>query len=64
MIKTSYINPATTGRAIALLVSGAIDCDAAISRVLTPEEVPEEIKTRKYSRLGKVLVRISEDETK
>ena len=63
VIKTSYINPGTTSRAIALLASNAIDNDAAISCVLTPEDVPEEIKTRKYSRLGKVLVCINDKET-
>ena len=63
VIKTSYINPGTMGRAVAMLTSGTIDADAAISCVLEPEQVPEEIKTRRFSRLGKVLVRISGKES-
>ena len=59
VIKTSYINPNTTDRAIRLLGSGAIDTSTAISYVLELEELEEEIKTRRYSRLGKVVVKIS-----
>ncbi len=59
VIKTSYINPNTTGRAVRLLSSGAIDTSHAISYVLELEELKEEIETRRYSRLGKVVVRIA-----
>ena len=62
VIKTSYINPATTDRAIALLNSGTIDMDASIGKVLLPEELPEELETRKYSRYGKVIVKMSDAE--
>lgn len=62
VIKTSYINPATTDRAIALLSSGAIDTKAAISLVIEPEELVEELQSRKYSRLGKVVVRVGGDD--
>lgn len=58
VIKTSYINPATTGRAIELLANGQINTDAAIGKIMSPEELPEELKTRRYSRLGKVMVKI------
>lgn len=58
-IKTSYINPAATGRAIDLLASGAIDTESIVSRVIELEELPEELKTRRYSRCGKVLVRVA-----
>ncbi len=58
-IRTSFINPLTTGRAIRLLSSGAIDTSAAISYVLELGELEEEIRTRRYSRLGKVVVRVS-----
>ena len=61
-IKTSYINPYTTGRAIRLLANGAIDTSSAISYILELEELEEEIKSRRYSRLGKVVVRISGEE--
>lgn len=60
-IKTSYINPYTTDRAISLLANGCIDIDAAIERVIRPEELPEELETRRYSRLGKVIVCINEE---
>ena len=62
VIKTSYINPDTTPRAIALLASGAIDTKAAISTVIPPEALLEEMQTRKYSALGKVLVKIKDFE--
>lgn len=61
-IKTSYINPVTTGRAIELLANGQINTDAAIGKVMPPEELPEELKTRQYSKLGKVMVQIGKDE--
>lgn len=61
-IRTSFINPLTTGRAIRLLSAGAIDTSAAISYVLTLEELEEEIKTRRYSRLGKVVVKVGDGE--
>jgi threonine dehydrogenase-like Zn-dependent dehydrogenase len=61
VIKTSYINPGTTGRAIALLANGAIDTTLAISKQLELEELPEEMATRRYSRLGKVLVRVDKN---
>lgn len=61
VIKTSYINPGTTRRAIELLDSGAIDTDRAISRVIELEELPEEMATRRYSRLGKVIVRVNKN---
>lgn len=62
VIKTSYINPATTDRAIALLNSGVIDTDASIGNVLLPEELPEELETRNYCRQGKVIVKLSDAE--
>ncbi len=61
VIKTSYINPGTTQRAIDLLACGAIDTDRAISRIIELEELPEEMATRRYSRLGKVIVRINKN---
>lgn len=55
-IKTSFVNPHTTQRAINLLACGAIDCDAIISKILELEEIVEELQTRKWFRKGKVLV--------
>lgn len=58
-IKTSYINPNTMERAIQLLDSKAIDTSSAVSKIINLEDVPEEIASRRYSRLGKVIVKIS-----
>lgn len=58
VIKTSYINPNTMQRAIELLSKGTINADKAISKVISLDEFPEEIATRQYSKLGKVVVRI------
>lgn len=57
-IKTSYINPHTTGRAIELLNDKRLDTDTIFSAVLSMEEAVEELLNPKYSRQGKVLVRI------
>ena len=60
-IKSSFVNPYTMTRALDILASGAIDADEVISKVLTMEEAEEELKTRTYSRQGKVLVKIGEE---
>lgn len=56
-IKLSFLNPNTTDRAIRLLASGAVDADAIISKVLTPDEMLQEFEDRIWSRQGKVLVK-------
>lgn len=58
-IRTSFINPHTTERAIRLLASGRIDVERVISRVLSMEEGVEEFRSPNYSRCGKVLVQIN-----
>ena len=58
-IYTSYLNPHTSRRAISLLESGVIDTKKIISKRLTLEEMGEELKTKKYSRKGKVMVSLS-----
>ena len=58
VIKTSYINPHTMGRAIALLASGALQKEQVISSVLSMQEAVEEFHAPKYSKKGKVLVKI------
>lgn len=58
-IYTSYLNPNTTKRAVALLESGKFDTDAIISASLDLEEMGEELKTQKYAKKGKVMVRLS-----
>lgn len=57
-IKTSYINPGTTQRAIDLLTSGAIKTQGLIQD-LTMDQLPQEMETRERSRLGKVVVSIN-----
>ena len=59
-IKTSYINPHTTQRAIDLLATGAIQTQGLIQD-LTMEQLPREMETRALSRLGKVIVSIPQD---
>ncbi len=58
VIKTSYINPGTMQRAIDLLARGAINMDYAVSKTIEMSELPQEMQTRQYSRLGKVIVRV------
>lgn len=58
VIKTSYINPGTTYRAITLLAEGLLDTVPLISKVLTLAELPEEMRTRQFSRVGKVVVSV------
>ena len=57
-IKTSFTNPNTSERAIALLSSGALDTDALISKEMSMEEVVEELKAPNYFKKGKVIVKI------
>ena len=59
-IKTSYINPHTTQRAIDLLATGAIQTHGLIQD-LSMEQLPQEMETRALSRLGKVIVSIPQD---
>lgn len=58
-IYTSYLNPNTTKRAVALLESRKLDTDAIISASLDLEEMGEELKTQKYAKKGKVMVRLT-----
>ena len=57
-IKTSYVNPYTTERAIRILSSGMLDTSKIIYRELTMEEAAEEFMSPKLSRFGKLLVKI------
>ena len=61
VIKTSYINPNTTQRAISLLNNGVINTDLLVSAVITMDEVSKEISTRELSSKGKVIVLINEN---
>lgn len=58
-IYTSYLNPCTTRRAIALLESGRIDTGKIISAELSLEEMGKELKTLENAKKGKVMVSIS-----
>lgn len=57
-IKTSYVNPYTTERAIRILASGMLDTSKIIHRELTMEEAADEFMSPKLSRFGKLLVKI------
>lgn len=59
VIKTSFVNPHTTQRAINLLSHDQIHCDDIIVKIMDPEEVPKELATKTYFNKGKVLVRMS-----
>lgn len=59
-LKTSFLNPHTTHRAIALLAQGALDTAGIISAVISPEEAVEELASRKRVRQGKVIVKWKE----
>ena len=58
-IYTSYLNPLTSKRAIAMLESGAINTRKIISAQLSLEEMGEELKTLKNAKKGKVMVSLS-----
>ena len=57
-IKTSFVNPYTTERAVRLLASGILNTEKIIHRELTMEEAAEEFMNPKLSRFGKLLVKI------
>ena len=59
VIKTSFVNPHTTQRAINLLSHDQIHYDDIIVKIMDPEEVPKELATKTYFNKGKVLVRMS-----
>ena len=57
-IKTSFVNPYTTERAVRVLASGMLDTSKIIHRELTMEEAAEEFMAPKLARFGKLLVKI------
>ena len=57
-IKTSFVNPFTTQRAINILNNGALDADKIICKDLTMEEAIDEFANPVYSRMGKVIVTV------
>lgn len=59
-IKTSFVNPHTTARAVELLNSGLLRTDRIICAEIDMEQAAEEIRHPKFSRGGKVLVRVNE----
>ena len=58
VIKTSYINPHTTQRAIDLLAEKPWSAEEIFSAELSMEEAAEELLHPAHSRRGKVLVKI------
>ena len=61
-VKTSFVNPHTTQRAINLLASGALACDSIISKILTLEDIVEELHTQKWFKKGKVILKIQAED--
>ena len=57
-IKTSFVNPHTTERALAMLASGSIDTEKIICAEITPEQAVNEIRNPELTKNGKVLVKI------
>lgn len=58
-IKTSFINPHTTQRAINLLAANILNPQKIICKELQMNEAVEEFHAPHYSRLGKVIVAIN-----
>lgn len=58
-VKTSFVNPYTTARAVDMLASGMLDCDSLIHCDISVEEALEEIRNPVHIKQGKVLVRIN-----
>ena len=61
-IKTSFINPHTMHRALSILASGALKADKIICKELSMQEALEEFHAPKFSKMGKVLVKIDREE--
>jgi 2-desacetyl-2-hydroxyethyl bacteriochlorophyllide A dehydrogenase len=57
-IKTSFVNPHTTERAVRLLASGALDVERILAAEIAMEDAAEELLTPSLSRRGKVLVAV------
>lgn len=57
-IKTSFVNPHTTDRALQVLAAGVLDADKIIAGELSMEEAAAEMLAPNVSRKGKALVRI------
>ncbi|MBE6703049.1 MAG: L-threonine dehydrogenase [Ruminococcaceae bacterium] len=57
-IKTSFVNPHTTDRALQLLATGLLETDKIIAGELSMEEAAAEMLSPTLSRKGKALVRI------
>ncbi len=60
-IRTSFVNPHTTARAVGLLASGALKGENLIYKDISMEEAIGEIRKPTHIKNGKVLVRINED---
>lgn len=63
-VKSSFINPHTTERALALLESKTIDYESLISKTIAMEDIPNELATLTYFKQGKVIVHLKESQNK
>ena len=60
-IRTSFINPHTTDRAVRILESGMLDVNSIIYTELTMEEAAAELVKPELCRFGKLVVKINAD---
>jgi len=61
-VKTSFVNPHTTERALRLLACGLLDTSAIIHRELSMKEAVDELLHPNLCRYGKLLVKIDSQE--
>ena len=60
VIKTSFINPHTMKRALALLACGALKKENVIAKVLSMQEGVAEFNAPQHTKAGKVLIKIAD----
>ena len=60
-LKTSFVNPQTTHRALKILSSKSFDTEGLISGIISMEEAVEEIRHPDLSKKGKVLVKVAQN---
>jgi threonine dehydrogenase-like Zn-dependent dehydrogenase len=56
VLKASFINPYTQGRALALIAGGRVDVSSMVSNVASLEQLPEILADDSLRRTGKVII--------
>lgn len=57
VLKASYINPYTQGRALALIAAGRVDVSSMVSTIAPLEQLPEILADDSLRKTGKVIIR-------